>query len=222
MSEILRRGIIADVIDVGIADFRKIYRLQKDLLRKRQQGMIPDTIIMAEHTPVFTIGRTGSEKNILADKAELAKIDIDVIRIDRGGDVTFHGPGQIVLYPIIGLSGYDKDVRKYIKRLEEVISLFLSHYDIKGQSFRGKTGVWVDQDTKIGSIGIGVSKWVTYHGASVNVNTLLGYYDLIYPCGEPKCRMASVLSLTGKKTDMEEAKRLIIRYFEDVFGRWRD
>jgi lipoyl(octanoyl) transferase len=214
--------MIVDIIDVGTADYRSVYRLQKALVKRRQEEAIPDTLVIAEHHPVFTIGRTGSEKNLLADKEELAKRNIDVIRIDRGGDITFHGPGQIVIYPIMGLWGFQKDVRKYISKLEEVITGFLSNYDIEGLSIRGKTGIWVNPGTKIGSVGIGISKWVTYHGASVNVNTLLGYFDLIYPCGIPRCRMASILSLTGRKADMEDAKRLLAESFENVFDRWRN
>ncbi|MDB4349856.1 lipoyl(octanoyl) transferase LipB [Omnitrophica bacterium] len=221
MIEICQSQEIVDIIDIGIAEYRKVYDLQKELVRKRWSGIIEDTLVVTEHLPVFTIGRTGSKDNLLINPGDLAESGIDLIETDRGGDITFHGPGQLVLYPILDLSGFERDIRAYIKKLEEVIIDFLSRYNIAGLSVKGARGVWIDKNTKIGSIGVGITKWISYHGLSVNVNTTLGYFNMIRPCGLKDCMATSISSVLKKEIEMTEAKRYLVESFKKIFKRWR-
>ncbi len=205
-----------DVIDVGIKDYRDVYNLQKELVRKRQLGLIGNTLVLAEHFPVFTIGRRGSRDNLLLTEDGLRRMGIELIEVDRGGDITFHGPGQLVLYPIVDLREKKRDIHLYIRRLEEVIIDFLSRYDIRGRRRPGATGVWIDENAKIGSIGIGISKWVTYHGLSINVNNPLYYFDMIWPCGLPSVKMASIGSILKMNVNIDEAKNHLIASYEKI------
>lgn len=205
-----------DVIDLKISNYRDAYRIQKELAARRAAGEISDTLIVTEHLPVITLGRTGSLENLLIDKTVLHDDGIEFIETDRGGDITFHGPGQLVLYPIIDLRKRERDIRRYLRMLEDVIMSFLSLYGIAGRRVNGKSGVWIDDDTKVGSVGIGVSHWVTYHGLSVNINTPLHYYSMIRPCGLG-CAVATVSSLLGRDINMAEAKKSLIDCFREVY-----
>lgn len=217
MIELCRSQKVIDIIDAGFAEYREVYNLQKELVRKRKAGLIGDTLILAEHPPVFTIGRRGSAANLLVSEGCLKENSLELIRVDRGGDITFHGPGQLVLYPILDLLGWGGDIRLYIRRLEDVMIDFLSRYNISGIRISGDTGVWIDKDTKIGFIGIGVSRWVTYHGLSINVNTPLRYFDMIRPCGLRRCAVASVSSILKKDIDAADAKAHLIDSFKGTF-----
>jgi lipoate-protein ligase B len=220
MMEICQSQRVADVIDTGICEYHKIYDLQRRLLDKRILGIIEDTLIITEHPPVFTIGRAGSKKNLL-DRAENAgRYGIDVIEVDRGGDITFHGPGQLVLYPIMDLRNFKRDVHEYIRRLEDVIIDFLSTYGITSLAMNGASGVWIGEKTKIGSVGIGIRRWISYHGISINVNVPLRYFDMITPCGIKDCKMTSVSSILKREIDINEAKGRLIGSFEKIFKRW--
>ena len=216
MKEILGEEKFINIIDAGVSDYESIYGLQKALVHKRRAGLICDTLILAEHTPVFTIGRTGSRKNLLIDEDTLKEKRIGLFEVDRGGDITFHGPGQLLLYPIIDLTARGRDLHKYLRMLEEIIVDLLSRYNIVGSRIPGATGVWVDRDRKIASIGIGVSRWVTYHGLSININTPLYYFDMIRPCGLAWCRMTSLESILKRQIDMKQAKRHLIESYEKI------
>ncbi len=213
---------VADIIDLGVSGYREAYSVQKETLEKRLSGIINDTVIMTEHRPVFTISRLGSRENLLATSDEIKDKGIEFIETDRGGDITFHGPGQLVMYPIIDLKGYSRDIHEYIRRLEEVIIDFLTGYGIKGYRVPGVSGVWVEKNLKIASVGIGIKRWTTYHGISVNVNTPLHYFAMIVPCGIKECRAVSISSLLKRPADMQAAKSRLADSFEKVFRIWRE
>ncbi len=211
-----------ETIDLGVSAYEEAYKLQRDLVRRRQAGIIADTLIATEHLPVFTIGRRGSRENLLVDDRYLAEKSIRLIETDRGGDITFHGPGQLVLYPIIDIARLGRDIHLFIRRLEEVIIDFLGRYDIAGFRVKGASGVWVGKDAKIGSIGIGISKWVSYHGLSVNIDTPPDYFGMIRSCGLSGCRMVSISSLLKRDVDGSEAKRGLVESFKNRFDKWRE
>lgn len=222
MIEVCKKEKLFDIIDTGIADYKQVYDLQRECLRKRQLNEIPDTLILAQHPPVFTIGRRGSRKNLLVSEDLIKRQGIGLTEADRGGDITFHGPGQLVLYPILDLNNWEKDIHLHIRRLEQVIIDFLAHYNIHGIRIPGLTGVWLKENKKIASIGIGISKWVTYHGLSININTPLSYFDMIKPCGLEACKITSVASALGRAVDINEAKEILTKSFARCYGKRED
>lgn len=179
-------------------------------------------LLFCEHPPVYTLGKSGKEEHILISKDELVKRNIGYYPTNRGGDITFHGPGQIVGYPIIDLEKYYKDIGKYLRSLEQVIILTLGYYGLKGERSVGETGVWLDPDIKIKArkicaMGVRCSRWVTMHGFALNVNTELSYFTSIVPCGIPDKQVTSLQKELGKEVDIEEVKNLIKENFEKVF-----
>lgn len=179
-------------------------------------------LLFCEHPPVYTLGKSGKEEHILISKDELVKRNIGYYPTNRGGDITFHGPGQIVGYPIIDLEKYYKDIGKYLRSLEQVIILTLDYYGLKGERSVGETGVWLDPDIKIKArkicaMGVRCSRWVTMHGFALNVNTELSYFTSIVPCGIPDKQVTSLQKELGKEVDIEEVKNLIKENFEKVF-----
>ena len=205
------------IIDLGLTDYEECYRTQREMAARRRLGEIEDTLILAEHNSVFTVGRMGTRKNLLVDTDYLQQRGIKVLNVDRGGDITFHGPGQLLIYPIIELKDKWRDLHKYMRSLEDVAIKFLERYSLQPGRMPGLTGVWAS-GKKVVSIGIGVTNWVTYHGLSVNIKPDLGFFDMIYPCGLRGVKMASLESLTGKDISMEEAKSNILSDFEKVFN----
>ena len=205
------------ILDLGHVGYEECYRLQKDLVRKRRSGEIEDSIIFAEHEEVFTIGRAGEMDNVLVPNEMLLASGIKVLRVDRGGDVTFHGPGQLVAYPIIDLKVAGKDLHEYLRDLEESAIRFLSDYSIRGERIKEKTGVWV-QGKKVVSVGVGASGWVTYHGLSVNINCDLKFFAMIHPCGMKDVEMTSLERIKGQKIQMGEAKKRFLDHFLEIFG----
>ena len=208
-----------EIIDIGIAGYREAYNLQRELVQRRRFKEVCDTLILAEHPPVFTMGRTGSKKNLLVSEDCLKREGIDFVETDRGGDISFHGPGQLVLYPILDLREWKRDIHLYIRCLEKVLIDFLFCYNITGLLINGATGVWIDKDTKIASIGIGVSKWITYHGLSININTPLYYFDMINPCGLATCKMTSLSQVLKRYIRPDEAKKYLIDSFKNLFEK---
>jgi len=208
---------VCNVLDTGLKDYMEAYNLQKELLVKRIKNEIPDTLILTEHTPTFTIGRKGGRENLLVNEEILEKNGIKVYEIDRGGDVTYHGPGQIVGYPIINLSEWNKDIHLYLRSLEEVIIRFLSHFKITAGRINDYTGVWVGNE-KI-AIGIGVSKWTTFHGFCININPNKKHFRMITPCGIRDKKITSLDELTGETTDMRKAKQVLVTEFGNCFDR---
>jgi len=171
-----------DVKRLGSMDYQAALELQLDYLEKRINGEINDTLIFLEHTPTITIGRNGNKDNLLISERILEQKKIKYYEVNRGGDITYHGPGQLVCYPIIDLKGHTKDVHKYLRTLEQIIIDVLLEFEIEARRIEGLTGVFV-KNSKIASIGVGIKRWVTFHGLSLNINTDLSYFDFIVPCG---------------------------------------
>lgn len=189
------------------------------LLEKRKNGEIGDTLLLLEHPPTFTIGRKGDKEHLLINEKYLSERGIHFEEISRGGDITFHGPGQLVGYPIIDLNAKGKDVHKYLRDIEEFIISVLKDFDIEANRIEGLTGVWVEGN-KIASIGVGVKRWITYHGFALNVNTDLSYFDLIVPCGIPDVKMTSVAGWLGAQDELplEDVEEIVIKEFVKTFG----
>ena len=178
--------------------------------------------LLCEHPPVYTLGKSGKKENVLMNDDELAANDIAFFNTNRGGDITFHGPQQIVGYPILDLEKYYTDIGKYLRNLEEMIILTLAEYGIKGGRSKGETGVWIDEDVpgkerKICAIGVRCSRWITMHGFALNVNTDLGYFNHIIPCGIHNKQVTSMQKELGNKIDYSEVKEKIKRNFEKIF-----
>ncbi|MBE9481508.1 MAG: lipoyl(octanoyl) transferase LipB [Bacteroidetes bacterium] len=198
-----------------------IKKTNRDLPLHKQEELI-NYLLFCEHPPVFTLGKSGSENNLLINKKTLEKEKISYYKINRGGDITFHGPGQIVGYPILDLENFSLNIREYIYKLEEVIILTLNEYNIKAERLKGATGVWLDSDEnnetrKICSIGVRISRWITMHGFAFNVNTNLKYYDLINPCGFTDKAVTSMEKELGEKQNIQEVKNKLRKYFEKLF-----
>lgn len=200
------------ILDIGISHYPKAFNLQKDLLAKIKNGKADNHIILTEHYPVFTIGRSGTRNNILVSEQFLKQRQIEVIEIDRGGDITYHGPGQIIIYPIIKLS--NKDLHKYLRFLESVVISFLAEYNIESFRIVGKTGVWTNRG-KIASIGIAVSRWVVYHGISINVDCDLTPFKWINPCGFKNIDVTSMKEI-GAQFSKDGLKHELIEIFSNL------
>jgi len=209
----MKRGVL---IKTGILDYQFAWDWQRELHQQRVSGEIVDTLILTEHPHTYTIGKAGGEEHLIADERVLKQNGITVYRIDRGGDITYHGPGQIVGYPILDLHNYYLDVHRFLRDLEEVIIQTLAKYDIVADRVNGLTGVWVSGG-KIAAIGVKVSRWVTMHGFAFNVNTDLSYFGNIVPCGISDKPVTSMARLLGTKVDYEAVKDMVARKFEDVF-----
>lgn len=180
-------------------------------------------LLFVEHPPVYTLGKSGDVKNILISEEERAAKGIEYYPTNRGGDITFHGPQQIVGYPILDLEKFETDIGKYLRKLEEVIILTMADYGLKGERSKGETGVWLDPDIKgkerkICAMGVRCSRWVTMHGFAFNVNTDLNYFNYIIPCGIENKQVTSLEKELGRAVDFEEAKENVKRNFEKVFN----
>ncbi|MBI4483839.1 MAG: lipoyl(octanoyl) transferase LipB [Acidobacteria bacterium] len=200
----------------GRVDYPVAWAWQKRLVEQRLRGQIPDSLLLLEHPPVFTLGRSASPEHLLADEATLARLGISVFHIERGGDITYHGPGQIVGYPILDLSGHRKDVRWYVRQLEEVLIRALSDFGVHGERQDGRTGVWVG-DEKVAAIGVRISRWVTMHGFALNVNTDLSYFRYIVPCGIRDRGVTSLQRCLGSDLALEKVGDAIVDHFEGLF-----
>ncbi len=207
------------IADIGKMDYDEALALQERVLALRQKGLIDDTLLLVEHPPVLTIGRSGTEEHILLPKAQLLELGVKAHEISRGGDVTYHGPGQIVGYPILDLHGHGKDIKQYIWNIEEVfIKLMDKEFSIEAVRESNKyTGVWVG-DTKVVAIGVAVRRWVTMHGFAFNANTNLDHFKWIVPCGISDRGVASVQSLLGHAVDFELLKEIVGKEFCEVFN----
>lgn len=206
----------ARIFDLGLSEYDKTHQLQLQMVEKRIAGGAQDTFIFTSHPPTITIGRGGGDKNVLVSDEILAQKGVKKYEVERGGDVTFHGPGQQVIYPIVDLEQRGRDLHKFLRDLEEVVIVFLKNYDITGERASGKTGVWVG-DKKICAIGIAVKRWVSYHGLALNLDTDLNFFQLINPCGFTPDSVTSLEQLTGKSTDKAKAFFQLTNAFEQVF-----
>ena len=192
--------------------------LQARLVAERQAGQIGDTLLLLEHDPVFTLGRNARRENVLFPEEELRARGFDVFETGRGGDVTYHGPGQLVVYPILDLAPDRRDVHRYVRDLEEVMIGVCADYGIEATRIPGLTGAWVGGD-KIGAIGVRIARWVTSHGLAFNVSTDLAPFDLIVPCGIRGHGVTSLERLLGRAVSTEGVGSRIVGHFERVFGR---
>ena len=193
--------------------------LQRALVEERRAERIGDTLLLLEHPPVITLGvkGDGGRANILATDARLAELGISVSETGRGGDVTYHGPGQIVGYPILDLRPDRCDVHRYVRDLEEVMIRTCADYGLSAGRIKGLTGAWLTAD-KIGAIGVRISRWITSHGFAFNVSTALDHFQLIVPCGISDRGVTSLEKATGRPVPLAEAEGVIVRRFCDVFG----
>jgi len=208
-------ALSCDVRDLGLIEFDTAYAFQQQCVSGLLKAHNP-TIFLCEHPAVITLGRLADESNILVDYKELGRKGVSVKKIDRGGDITLHCPGQLVVYPIIDLSEYGKDLHSYLHQLEDVAINVLSDFCIRGQRSDKNTGVWVKQ-RKIVSIGIGVKKWITYHGMAINVNTDLNLFSLIRPCGLDVI-MTSMADIKGISVNLDRVKERVIYHLSEQFS----
>jgi len=201
-----------DINDLGDRNFEEVWDIQKKLQKQRIKNEIHDTLLLVEHEPVYTLGKNGDKNHILQNRNNTIKI----YDIDRGGDITFHGPGQLVGYPILDLNNYTKSVNWYMRVLEELIIKVIGEFGISGSRIEGLTGVWVNNQ-KIGAQGVRISRWVTMHGFSINVSPDLKYYDGIIPCGIFNYGITSMEDLLNKKPEMNKVKETTIKIFKKLF-----
>lgn len=219
-------------IDLGRKSYKETWDFQQEIFQKillqkskNKELETPEPtenfLLFVEHYPVYTLGKSGKMEHLLLSEEALKQKNIDFFKIDRGGDITFHGLGQVVGYPILDLDNFFTDIHKYLRFLEEVIIKTLSDYGIKATRSQGETGVWIDVETpfarKICAMGVRASRWVTMHGFALNVNTDLGYFDHIIPCGIRDKAVTSLQAETGKVIDLEEVKEKIKKYFLEIF-----
>jgi len=199
---------------LGRIDYASALQLQQQLATDRKQGLVPDQLLLLEHPHVITLGRNGHMENLLADDDILARAGIGFYPTDRGGDVTYHGPGQLVGYPILDLRDWKRDVGAYVRAVEETIILTLAEYGIEGGRIPKLTGVWVGE-RKIAAIGVHLSRWVTSHGFALNVSTDLSYFQYIVPCGltKPVTSMAAL----GVRASLDEVGAKLAVHFARIF-----
>ena len=200
------------VQNIGRKSYKAVWDLQKEMQQQRIKGEIDDTLILVEHDPVYTLGKNANEDHLLQSRDE----SVDVFNIERGGDITFHGPGQLVGYPILDLSNYKKSVSWYMRTLEQVLIDTLIEFKITAQRNDGLTGVWVG-DEKIAALGVRISRWVTMHGFALNVNPDLSFYDGIIPCGIFDHGVTSMEQLLGETQNNDNVKNMVIEKFNKYF-----
>ena len=202
--------------NIGRTKFREAWDLQKRLVDLRSDGKIPDILLLTEHDPVITMGRGTSKSNLLVSPASLRERSVDLFEIERGGDITFHGPGQLVAYPIIDLNSRGRDLHKYLRDLEGVIIDTLGEFGLEAGIRKGLTGVWVG-DHKLAAIGVAVSRWITYHGLALNVNTDMDNFKLINPCGITEYPVGSIRQMLGKEKDLNMVADTLADNFARLF-----
>lgn len=205
-------AIAYNIIDLGISEFKDTWNLQKELQEKRILGEIEDQLILVEHPAVYTLGKNASKEHILKRKE-----GVSVIQTDRGGNITFHGPGQLVGYPILDLNFYKRSITWYMRELEQLMIDVLKEYGIEGSTKKGLTGTWV-KDHKIAALGVRISRWVTMHGFSLNINPDLNYYQDIIPCGIKGYGVTSMAMIMGEEVpSVDEVKLKMVDYFKNRF-----
>ena len=205
-------AIAYNIIDLGISEFKDTWNLQKELQEKRILGEIEDQLILVEHPAVYTLGKNASKEHILKRKE-----GVSVIQTDRGGNITFHGPGQLVGYPILDLNFYKRSITWYMRELEQLMIDVLKEYGIEGSTKKGLTGTWV-KDHKIAALGVRISRWVTMHGFSLNISPDLSYYQDIIPCGIQEYGVTSMATIMGEEVpSMDEVKIKMVDYFKNRF-----
>ena len=227
------------IIDLGLIGYAEAYALQKRVVAARKADAIGDVLLLCEHTPVITQGRNGKREHLLVSESVLRQRNVEFFETSRGGDVTYHGPGQLVGYPILQLGAIRKDVVWYVRMLEEVMIRASAEFGISAHREEGKTGIWIGNEDKnftqssqraqssqreeraaekLGAIGVHISRWVTSHGFAYNVATDLRNFDLIVPCGIAGRKATSLEKLLGRGVNVSEVVPKVVRHFGDVFG----
>lgn len=211
------------IFDLGIADFDKTWQFQKEIFLKVKNGLIDSSIILCQHHPVITLGRLAKIEHILISRDELEARGIRVFNTERGGDVTYHGPGQLTVYPIFDLKYFKKDINNFLRRLEDVVIDLLSDFSIKAEKYLGLTGVWIrpaggnTDKQKIASVGIAVRSWITFHGLSINIkNNDLDNFLAIKPCGMD-IKMTSLETILGRDVEINDIKLKLLQKFSNLF-----
>ena len=197
-----------NILDLGRMDYKSSWEFQKNLHKDVLNGNKPDTLILVEHEPVFTLGKNANKDNLLE------RSNVKVFNVERGGDITFHGPGQLVGYPILDLNNYKKNISWFMRTLEQILIECLNTFDIDAHQKKGLTGVWVN-DEKIGAQGVKISRWVTMHGFSLNINTDLSFFEMIVPCGITDCKVTSMKKLLGATQNIQDVKFQIVKAFNE-------
>lgn len=205
-----------NIKNLGMLEHQKAYNLQLEMLKKRINDEIEDTLLIVEHPPVYTIGTSGSRENIRVSSDFLNDAGIEVYETNRGGDITYHGPGQLVIYPILNLKNHKKDLHWLLRSYEEVFIKLLQEFDINARRIDGLTGVWVDNE-KITAIGVAVRRWVSYHGCAFNISPNLEHFSYIVPCGITDKGVTSLEKLLGEKIEANKVIELLIKNFKEVF-----
>ena len=208
------KEVKVNTMNLGKRSYGEVWNLQKKMQIKRMAGEIDDLLILVEHDPVYTLGKNADVNHLLQSRDRT----IEVFNVERGGDITFHGPGQLVGYPIIDLANYKKSVSWYMHSLEQLTIEVLNEFEISAKRIKGLTGVWVG-DKKIAAQGVRLTRWVTMHGFSINVNTDLSYYNGIIPCGIFDRGVTSMEELLGSTQKMEKIRTLVINKFNQTFMR---
>jgi lipoyl(octanoyl) transferase len=219
---------ICYIVDLGLIGYAQAWELQKRLVAARKTGAIEDILLLCEHPHVITLGRNGKREHLLASEQVLRQKGVEFHPSDRGGDITYHGPGQLVGYPILNLGAIRKDVVWYVRMLEEVMIRATAEFGINAERVAEKTGIWVRgthdsnaagvTEEKLGAIGVHISRWVTSHGFAYNVSTDLRYFDLIVPCGISARKATSLEKMLGRAVIRKEAVQPVVRNFGEVFG----
>lgn len=214
---------ILNYCDLGFIDYKEAWDLQKEILNLRADEKVNDVLFLLEHPHTYTLGKVADKKNLIGSKEYLEKNKISVYDIDRGGDITYHGPGQIVGYPIIDLKKWEMDTHKYLRAIEEVIIKTCAVYGITGSRNSKYTGVWIESSTpdntdrKIAAIGIKVSKWITMHGFAFNIDTDLDFFNGIIPCGITDKGVTSLNLETKKEISIKDIKEKLVNNFKEIF-----
>jgi len=225
------------VVDLGLAEYGATWELQRRVTAARKTGAVPDVLLLCEHPHVITLGRSGKISNLRAPERILRRMGVSFFETSRGGDITYHGPGQLVGYPILNLAEIRRDVGWYVRSLEEAMILATADFGISSKRVPGRTGVWVDvaapatadgeevkeirevwDEEKLAAIGVHLSRWVTSHGFAYNVSTDLRYFDLIVPCGIAGKRATSLEKLLGRRVETREVAPRIVAHLGEIFG----
>jgi lipoyl(octanoyl) transferase len=209
------------IVDLGLIGYAEAWALQKRVVAARKSAAIEDVLLLCEHPHVITQGRSGKRENLLASEHVLKQKGVEFHATDRGGDITYHGPGQIVGYPILNLGAIRRDVVWYVRMLEEAMIRATKEFGIAAERVAGKTGIWVGSDgaeEKLAAIGVHISRWVTSHGFAYNVSTDLRFFDLIVPCGIADRKATSLEKLLGRRVETREVAPRIANHLGEVFG----
>jgi lipoyl(octanoyl) transferase len=210
------------IVDAGLIGYTASLDLQRRLVDARKSGAVPDVLLFCEHPHVITLGRNGKMEHLRAGDRLLAQMNVEFQPTDRGGDITYHGPGQIVGYPILDLAQHRRDVRWYVEQLEEVMIRTTADFGVRAGRVEGRHGIWVDSsagEQKLAALGVRLSRWITSHGFAYNVSTDLRYFDLIVPCGIADRRATSLERILGQAVRCEEVRRRLAFHFGEVFER---